>query len=96
MTLVFGRGLLVHLPFILLIASFGAAQESCPLPPAVQTVSQGDNIFSDQQEIDLGDAMAESLAQRVRIIHDDHLNEYLNALGTVSYTHLTLPTNREV
>jgi WD40 repeat protein len=88
MTLVFGRSLLFHLPFTLLIASFGAAQQNCPLPPSVQGVSQGDNIFSEQQEIDLGDAMAESLAQRVRIIHDDHLNVFLNALGNRVAQHL--------
>ena len=57
------------------------AQRDCPQPPAIQPLSQETNIFSDQQEVDLGDATAESLAQRVRVIDDDKLNSYLRALG---------------
>ena len=80
--------LAVSLLLLALYTSFGDAQQPCPLPPAVQAVGQGDNIFSDQQEIDLGDAMAESLAQRVQIIHDQHLNTYLNEFGGRIAKHL--------
>jgi WD40 repeat protein len=71
-----------------ILALFGLAQQNCPLPPAIQPVSQATNIFSDQQEIDLGDAMAESLAQHVKIIHDDTLNAYLRTLGGRLTQHL--------
>src|SRR5271169_4225006 len=47
------------------------SQQNCPLPPAIQAVSREMDIFSDQQEVDLGDAMAESFARRIRIIDDD-------------------------
>jgi WD40 repeat protein len=64
-----------------LFADITTAQQNCPLPPAIHSVSEGVDIFSDQQEVDLGDAMAESLAQNIKIIHDDTLNAYLNTLG---------------
>lgn len=80
--------LVVPVVTILLCTISGVAQQNCPLPPSIQTGSQGSDIFSDQQEIDLGDAMAESLAQQVKIIHDDKLNAYLSALGDRLALHL--------
>ncbi len=64
------------------------AQPNCPLPPAIQATSHEQNIFSDQQEMDLGDAMADSLARRIRIIEDDKLNAYLRAMGDRLVQHL--------
>ena len=63
-------------------------QQNCPLPPAIQAVPQAENIFSDQQEVDLGDAMAEAVGQKLKIIHDDHLNAYLQQLGQRLAQHL--------
>jgi predicted Zn-dependent protease len=71
-----------------LLAILGAAQQNCPLPPAVQPVSKDADIFSDQQEVDLGDAMAASFAQQVKIVRDDALNEYLRNLGDRLVKHL--------
>jgi hypothetical protein len=65
-----------------------ASQQNCPLPPAIQPVSRELNIFSDEQEVDLGDAMAESLARRIRIIDDDKLAAYLRSLGDRLVQHL--------
>jgi WD40 repeat protein len=65
-----------------------ASQQNCPLPPAIQPLPRELNIFSAQQEIDLGDAMAESLAHRIKIIDDDKLNAYLRALGDRLVQHL--------
>jgi WD40 repeat protein len=73
---------------LLLLPSVGAAQQNCPLPPAVQPVSKDADIFSDQQEVDLGDAMAASFAQQVKIVRDDTLNEYLRNLGDRLVKHL--------
>jgi WD40 repeat protein len=71
-----------------LLAVALASQQNCPVPPAIQPVSHELNIFSDQQEVDLGDAMAESLARRIRIIDDDKLNAYLRTLGDRLVQHL--------
>src|SRR5882762_8615891 len=65
-----------------------ASQQDCPVPPAIQPVPHELNIFSDKQEIDLGDAMAESLARRIKIIDDDKLSAYLRALGDRLVQHL--------
>ena len=47
------------------LASLGtltsAQQPNCPLPPVLQPLPAGMNMFSDQQEADLGDAMAEKV-----------------------------------
>src|SRR5258708_1426532 len=64
------------------------AQQDCPLPPAIQPVQAGANIFSDQQEVDLGDAMAESVANRSHLVEDDALNAYLRSLGERLVQHL--------
>jgi len=45
-------------------------------------------MFSDEQEIDLGDAMAESLARHTTIIDDDTLADYLRTLGDRLIQHL--------
>lgn len=57
-----------------------AAQQSCPQPPALQKVT-GKNIFTEQQEVDLGDAMGESLAREVSLIEDTSLAGHLEDLG---------------
>ena len=56
------------------------AQQACPQPPALDRVS-GKNIFTDQQEIDLGDAMADDLARDFALIDDPALTTHLEELG---------------
>jgi len=56
------------------------AQQSCPQAPALDRVT-GKNIFSDQQEIDLGDAMAAHLAREFALIDDPVLTAHLEELG---------------
>jgi WD40 repeat protein len=58
-----------------------SAQSNCPLPPAIQQASYQQNIFSDQQEVDLGDALAETIAHKTRIIEDDKLTAHLREIG---------------
>jgi WD40 repeat protein len=53
------------------------AQEKCPAPPAL-TASPEPNIFTPQQEVDLGDVEAEQVESKVHVIHDDELAAYLN------------------
>ena len=57
-----------------------AAQQSCPQPPVLER-STGKNIFTDQQEVDLGDVMAEALAREMSIIDDPSLTAHLDELG---------------
>jgi len=65
-----------------LVLLFGAAapiargQQACPAPAALPQAS-GNNIFSIQQEIDLGDAMAEHLQHDFRVIDDEEVTAYL-------------------
>jgi len=67
-------GLLVS---ALLCAAPVRAQQKCPAPPAL-TESSSPNIFTPQQEVDLGDIEGERVELYARVIHDDQLSAYLN------------------
>lgn len=54
-------------------------QQACPAPPALAS-SAAPNIFTPQQEVDLGDIEAEQVERSVRIIHDDELTAYMNRI----------------
>jgi WD40 repeat protein len=73
--------------FSVLTVSLAAGQD-CPVPPAIQPVARELNIFADQQEVDLGDVRAESLARQINIIDDGKLNAYLRAVGDRLVQHL--------
>ena len=62
--------------------------QNCPLPPVLQPLPAGLDMFTDQQEADLGDAMAEQIAPRLKIIEDDGLTAPLRALGSRLVQHL--------
>jgi WD40 repeat protein len=55
--------------------------QNCPLPPVLGVTPPGANIFSEQQESDLGDVMAERVSQTITILHDDGLTVHLQQLG---------------
>jgi WD40 repeat protein len=64
-------------------------QQACPLPPVLQPLPAGMNMFSDQQEADLGDAMAEHINPGgLKVIENDALTDYLRALGNRLVQHL--------
>jgi WD40 repeat protein len=65
---------------LLLIAGSSTAQQGCPQPPALERVT-GKTIFTDQQEVDLGDAMGDSLAREFVPIDDPALTAHLQDLG---------------
>jgi predicted Zn-dependent protease len=69
-------------PFLLSMLAMPCltAQQSCPQPPALQKIT-GKNMFTEQQEVDLGDAMGDSLAQEVSSIEDSALTSHLEELG---------------
>jgi Peptidase family M48 len=85
------RGKLI-LPFLFLCISGLQAQQSCPVRPAITPVSSFVNMFSDQQEVDLGDALAESISQRIKVIGDEQLTAHLRVVGDRIVKHLP-PTN---
>jgi hypothetical protein len=74
------------------VGAVAAVAQNCPLPPALQPLPPGIDIFSDKQEADLGDAMAEQIAPRLRMIENDILTVYLRSLGNRLVQHLP-PTN---
>ena len=69
------------LGFCWLLTTGISAQQSCPQPPVLEHAS-GKNIFTDQQEIDLGDAMAEDLAREFALIDAPALTAHLEELGS--------------
>ncbi len=73
---------------VLLHTVLAPGQQNCPVPPGVGAVSHDIDIFSDQQEVDLGDVMAELVAHRVKVLDDDHLNAYLRVQGARLVQHL--------
>jgi WD40 repeat protein len=74
--------------FVLLWIASPSAQQNCPLPPSLGTIPPSENIFSDAQEVDLGDAMAETIALHVNIIHNEELTGRLRDLGNRLVQHL--------
>jgi beta-barrel assembly-enhancing protease len=74
------RQILLLLVLHALVVSQLRAQQSCQ-PPALPVPIAGENIFSEQQEMDLGDAVAEHLRRNVQIIDDDEVTKYLRAIG---------------
>ncbi len=61
------------------VTAQGPAPESCPVLTIPQIVP-GSNIFDQEQEIALGDAIAAAIQQSVRVISDPALTGYLQTL----------------
>ena len=70
----------VALAFLWFFTAALTAQQGCPQPPALERPA-GKNIFTDLQEIDLGDAMADDLAREFTLIDDPALTVHLAELG---------------
>ena len=49
------------------------AQQTCE-PPTVPLAISGENIFDEEQEMYLGDAVAEHLRRSVQVIDDDEVS----------------------
>ena len=76
---------------LLLLASGQAgvvinAQQPCR-PPAPQ-LSREPNIFTEEQEVDLGDAIAEQIQRDFRVIDDDEVTGHLRRIGERVVKHL--------
>lgn len=68
-------------------ATVGRAQQTCPNPAALAPTN-AKNIFTPQQEIDLGDVEAEQIERNARVIHDDDLSAYANRVASNILAHL--------
>jgi hypothetical protein len=62
------------------------AQQPCR-PPAPQ-LSREPNIFTEEQEVDLGDAVAEQIQRNFRVFDDDEIAGYLRRIGERIVKHL--------
>ena len=71
---------------ILSFATSVVAQEQCPLPPS--PFSGERNIFTPQQEMWLGEVMAEQGERDWKLIADDELNARLQRIGEQLLKHL--------
>jgi len=78
--------LVLTIAFCALIAQ-GQTPRPCQ-PPALQTNSPGSNIFTEQQEADLGDAIAEHIQRNLRVIDDDEVTGNLSRIGQRIIKHL--------
>src|SRR5437899_10377131 len=68
-------------------------QQGCQPPPALATPGAGEaNIFTPQQEMDLGDAIAEHFHRSFRAIEDEEVTGYLQGIGERILKHVP-PTN---
>jgi predicted Zn-dependent protease len=75
-----GRTILLVLVLVV-CGSTCEAQSSCR-PPAVLSGELGLNIFSPQQEVDLGDAIAEQMLRGLRTTDTPQLTAYLDKIGS--------------
>lgn len=66
--------------FLMLIAVPLAGQQEC-LPPGLTQQLSSQNIFTERQEMDLGDAVAEHLQRDYRVIDDEEVTGRLRQIG---------------
>lgn len=71
---------LAYLLLILPFAPLSAAQQTCPGPPPLAGTANG-NIFDEQQDMYLGDAVAQQFERDFRVVPNDELNSYLEKIG---------------
>lgn len=62
------------------LARSSGGQASCPGPPPLRETAEG-NIFNEQQEMDLGDAIAEQFEHNFNVVQNQQLNSYLNEIA---------------
>jgi len=63
------------------------AQQACQ-PPAIPTPVAGANIFTEEQEMDLGDAVAQHIERNFNVIDDEEVTRYLRQIGERIIKHL--------
>jgi WD40 repeat protein len=81
---------LFALLLILTVIYPSAAQQQPCAPPLPSTARSEPNIFTEEQEIYLGDAVAEYIQKDYRVIEDPEVTAYLTAIGQRLTRHLPL------
>ncbi|HSE16139.1 MAG TPA: M48 family metalloprotease [Pyrinomonadaceae bacterium] len=71
--------------------SVSAQQQPCTQPLTLPAATEP-NVFSDEQEVFLGDAVAEHIQKNYRVIEDPEITDYLTKIGERLTKHL--PINR--
>ncbi len=66
-------------------------QQKCQ-PPILTAGARESNIFSDEQEVELGEAIAEQIQRDFRVIDDEEVTTYLRQIGDRIVRHL--PPNK--
>lgn len=82
---------LIFLLFLLFFSVNIFAQSPCK-PPEIVFNRDNYNIFNEEQEMYLGEVMAETLEKNFRVIEDDEANRYVRQIGEKLVKHLP-PTN---
>ncbi|HEX8369723.1 MAG TPA: M48 family metalloprotease [Pyrinomonadaceae bacterium] len=77
--------------FLFLLVADAASQTPCQ-PPPITANANAFNLFSEQQDMDLGDVIAERFRKDYRVIDDERVNAYLQNIGERIIKHLP-PTN---
>ncbi len=72
---------LPSLVWIALAATGVHSQQNCPPPPVAPIDSSESNLFSRQQEVELGEIIGQQVAQEGRVIEDDALTSRLTLVG---------------
>lgn len=75
-----------------IVSQSARAQTPGCAPPALLPSSNESNIFSDEQEVSLGDAVAEYILRNYRVIEDSEMTAYLTRIGERLIKNL--PANR--
>ena len=74
----FSRGL--AFASLLILQTAASAQQACP-PPVIGKPDARVDMFNDQQEMDLGDAIAEHMQRQFLVIDDPDLTGYVQRIG---------------
>ncbi len=81
---------LLALALLLCVVDTVASQTSKCLSPVSLPTSVQPNIFTDESEIYLGDALAERIQRNYKVIEDTEVTDYLTAIGNKLLKHLPL------
>jgi WD40 repeat protein len=75
----------------ILVSPAVKAQKPCPLAP-IPPIKPGANMFNAQQEMDLGEVMAEQIQRQYNVIDDPAVTAYLQRVGDRLVHHVTSET----
>ncbi len=81
------RSLALALALVFLLPALALGQGACPPMPAPGAL-RGPNIFNEEQEMHLGDAVAEHVQRDFRVVEDPQVTGYLQRIGERLLKHM--------